>query len=374
MEGERKEKKGFQPTIPVRVGRLASTTDAPSIATPITGDSMRGLIASPTPSLSSLPSLSSTHTPSLSSHTHPINPSAATIAAAPNAAAAKPKFAPTIPARRKKPQDDSPLVPDDVVLEQERKPREPRQPKDRDPTKRKPQDMAPVKVAFMGQSQGITKKSGGVGIVRGPSQTDPIPGAKDYGNQSQARVKSESGAAEVQEISDDAKPGLKVEESDPTAHTFRPVFFGADRIAEPRTNIKPDEEKTTESAKPFKEGSVYFFQMPTALPSKTIAQQPFYQTFEPPSNVEYTATSIEHRPLNNLTQFPAGMMGKLKVYRSGRMMMKIGDISYDVTPGSSVHFFQKAVAISTEARQAIDIGPVEDRYVCIPDLDQLIIQ
>ncbi|OZJ05710.1 hypothetical protein BZG36_01423 [Bifiguratus adelaidae] len=71
---------------------------------------------------------------------------------------------------------------------------------------------------------------------------------------------------------------------------------------------------------------------------------------------------------------PDGLIGKLVVFKSGKVKMKFGDVLLDVTSGSECAFLQNIVALDTSNRQAFVMGNVERRFVCMPDVEWLLTQ
>ncbi|KAL6541722.1 hypothetical protein OROGR_011208 [Orobanche gracilis] len=82
-----------------------------------------------------------------------------------------------------------------------------------------------------------------------------------------------------------------------------------------------------------------------------------------------------HHPSRNgcsLEDLPEGYMGKMLVYKSGAVKLKLGDLVYDVSPGSDCSFAQSVMAIDTANRQCCEMGEVNKRAVVTPDIDYLI--
>ncbi|KAJ4956588.1 hypothetical protein NE237_013371 [Protea cynaroides] len=71
----------------------------------------------------------------------------------------------------------------------------------------------------------------------------------------------------------------------------------------------------------------------------------------------------------SLEELPPGFMGKMLVYKSGATKLKLGDILYDVSPGSNCVFDQDVVAINTEDKSCCLLGPLDKHAVVTPDVD-----
>ncbi|KAK4431666.1 DNA-directed RNA polymerase III subunit RPC4 [Sesamum alatum] len=74
----------------------------------------------------------------------------------------------------------------------------------------------------------------------------------------------------------------------------------------------------------------------------------------------------------SLEELPEGCMGKMLVYKSGAVKLKLGDILYDVSPGSDCTFAQSVMAIDTTNRDCCDLGALNKRAVVTPDIDFLV--
>ncbi|KAB2049962.1 hypothetical protein ES319_A13G212700v1 [Gossypium barbadense] len=73
-----------------------------------------------------------------------------------------------------------------------------------------------------------------------------------------------------------------------------------------------------------------------------------------------------------LTELPAGLMGKMLVYKSGAVKLKLGDTIYDVNPGLSCVFAQDVVAVDTAKKQCCVVGEVNKHVVVTPDMDSVL--
>ncbi|KAF9354757.1 hypothetical protein BGX34_010835 [Mortierella sp. NVP85] len=67
-----------------------------------------------------------------------------------------------------------------------------------------------------------------------------------------------------------------------------------------------------------------------------------------------------------------GRIGRLLVYKSGKIKMQIGDIIMDVSQGSECSFLQEIVAVDSNDKQAFVMGGVSKRLVCVPNLTHLL--
>ncbi|CAN6640059.1 hypothetical protein TRVA0_018S00254 [Trichomonascus vanleenenianus] len=69
---------------------------------------------------------------------------------------------------------------------------------------------------------------------------------------------------------------------------------------------------------------------------------------------------------------PEGLAGKLRVHKSGRVTMKIGDIVMDVSQGADCNFLQDVVIMDKEEKKAYQIGQIAKRLVVSPDVNSIL--
>uniref|UniRef100_A0A0D9W4B8 RNA polymerase III subunit C4 n=1 Tax=Leersia perrieri TaxID=77586 RepID=A0A0D9W4B8_9ORYZ len=127
------------------------------------------------------------------------------------------------------------------------------------------------------------------------------------------------------------------------------------------------------------EPQLLFFQMPASLP---LPKQPdsVANTDRGTEGAEPASTSskVMHptRPstllCSKLTELPGGFMGKILVYKSGKVKMKIGDTLFDVSPGSNCMFVQEVAAINTREKHCCTLGEISKRAIVTPDVEHLL--
>jgi DNA-directed RNA polymerase III subunit RPC4 len=61
-----------------------------------------------------------------------------------------------------------------------------------------------------------------------------------------------------------------------------------------------------------------------------------------------------------------GQVGKLRVHRSGKVTMKIGNVVMDVSRGSQTGFLQEVLLVDTKQNQGYLVGHLEDKVVVTP--------
>lgn len=139
-----------------------------------------------------------------------------------------------------------------------------------------------------------------------------------------------------------------------------------------------------EDAVPEIEQKLFFFQMPVLAPSfepapdfpaheddvdmtLTTSQPSSRSTApKPPSGVEAEAED----PF--FSQFPAGCAGKLRLHKSGKLTMLLGNIVMEVSQGTEAKFLQDIVAFEPEDQKAHLIGQVTRKMIVAPDIDALL--
>ncbi|XP_055807590.1 uncharacterized protein LOC129876233 isoform X2 [Solanum dulcamara] len=74
----------------------------------------------------------------------------------------------------------------------------------------------------------------------------------------------------------------------------------------------------------------------------------------------------------NLNELPMGHMGKMLVYKSGAVKLKLGETLFNVSPGMDCSFAQDVVAVNTEEKYCSNIGELTKRIIITPDVDSLL--
>ncbi|XP_049403788.1 uncharacterized protein LOC125867361 isoform X2 [Solanum stenotomum] len=74
----------------------------------------------------------------------------------------------------------------------------------------------------------------------------------------------------------------------------------------------------------------------------------------------------------SLNELPAGFMGKMLVYKSGAVKLKLGETLFNLSPGMDCSFAQDVVAVNTEEKYCSNIGELTKRIIITPDVDSLL--
>ncbi|RLM64265.1 hypothetical protein C2845_PM16G06070 [Panicum miliaceum] len=110
------------------------------------------------------------------------------------------------------------------------------------------------------------------------------------------------------------------------------------------------------------ESQLLLVQLPCSLP---LPMQP-QSVSEPNKGSKETGEGMK------LKELPAGYMGKILVYRSGKVKMKIGDTLFDVSSGSDCKFVQEVAAINTREKHCCTVGEISKRAVITPNIGCLL--
>ncbi|CAH9098022.1 unnamed protein product [Cuscuta europaea] len=171
-----------------------------------------------------------------------------------------------------------------------------------------------------------------------------------------------------------------------------PEILDKAEFGEAARNMKYDESKIRASSElgllDGDEARLIFFQLPNNLP---LRRRDMGVQFKLPSakgkEVVEAPTSakgkekVENQTADqrsstdkgcSLNELPSGHMGKMLVYKSGAVKMKLGDILYDVSPGTQISCPQDVVAINTMDKSCSKVGDVETHAVVTPDVDLLL--
>ncbi|GMI95362.1 hypothetical protein like AT5G09380 [Hibiscus trionum] len=114
---------------------------------------------------------------------------------------------------------------------------------------------------------------------------------------------------------------------------------------------------------------MFFFQLPINLPiPKQSASRKGKEKVEKSVSSERAAALKNSRRLEEL---PAGHVGKMLVYKSGAVKLKLGETVLDVSPGIGGVFAQNVVAINTGDKQCCIIGELGRKAIVTPDFSSL---
>ncbi|XP_016509974.2 uncharacterized protein LOC107827370 [Nicotiana tabacum] len=112
------------------------------------------------------------------------------------------------------------------------------------------------------------------------------------------------------------------------------------------------------------EEKMFFIQLPTAMPmlKQSVKTEGSEASSSRPSKVK----------AYSMNELPRGFMGKMLVYKSGAVKLKLGETLYDVSPGMDCAFAQDVVAVNTEEKHCSNIGELTKRIIVTPDVDSIL--
>ncbi|XWS51582.1 hypothetical protein CRYUN_Cryun12cG0189100 [Craigia yunnanensis] len=115
---------------------------------------------------------------------------------------------------------------------------------------------------------------------------------------------------------------------------------------------------------------MFFFQLPNKLPILKRSA-----STKGKEKAENSVSSERFGALKKgcqLEELPAGYMGKMLVYKSGAVKMKLGETLYDVSPGSDCVFAEDVAALNTTEKQCCVVGELGKRVVVTPDISSVL--
>ncbi|KAH9670779.1 RNA polymerase III RPC4 [Citrus sinensis] len=115
------------------------------------------------------------------------------------------------------------------------------------------------------------------------------------------------------------------------------------------------------------EPNMIFLQLPPTLPLKKQPATGNERQVTESSSKHEGATAKEKT--SSLSELPGAFMGKLLVYRSGAVKLKLGETVYNVTPGMDCMFAQDVVVINTAEKHFCVAGELNKRAILSPDVD-----
>lgn len=124
------------------------------------------------------------------------------------------------------------------------------------------------------------------------------------------------------------------------------------------------------------EPQLFLVQFPSSLPLprevESVAEADMDTSEGTESNENEKKSTHESIHGCKMKDLPGGLMGKVLVYKSGKVKMRLGDALFDVSAGLDCAFAQEAVAINTKKKHCCSLGEVSKRVVVTPDVDYLV--
>merc|ERR1711920_402112 len=111
------------------------------------------------------------------------------------------------------------------------------------------------------------------------------------------------------------------------------------------------------------ENQCFLMQLPTVLPELLDQWQEVQREHEDAATAGAGST---------ITRLPDGQLGKLRIYKSGKVVMEIGGMPFCVDQGCESSFRQDLACVCPEAKEMTSLGKIEKRVVLTPDIDAMV--
>ncbi|KAJ8022636.1 DNA-directed RNA polymerase III subunit RPC4 [Holothuria leucospilota] len=157
----------------------------------------------------------------------------------------------------------------------------------------------------------------------------------------------------------------------------KPKIFTKVKGSEPKKSTLP-----LFSRRDALEGKLLFFQLPDSLPAlpptededrslRGRSQEVQGTSSQGTPEVQSQKTVKNECTLNDL---PAGFLGKIRIRKSGKTELRLGNITLDVSVGTPCGFLQDVVSVKNvqDHQEIINLGPVKHRIICTPNLMSLL--
>ncbi|CAO3625100.1 unnamed protein product [Cunninghamella echinulata] len=87
------------------------------------------------------------------------------------------------------------------------------------------------------------------------------------------------------------------------------------------------------------------------------------------------ATLEEQMKSMDLEDMPDGQIGKIVIYKSGKMKLKIGNVLLDIEQGMRSSFLENVMVVDTSnetSKKAVELGHIVQKFTCAPNMDALL--
>ncbi|WCJ42775.1 RNA polymerase III RPC4 [Euphorbia peplus] len=115
------------------------------------------------------------------------------------------------------------------------------------------------------------------------------------------------------------------------------------------------------------DATMFFLRLPPALPNIKRSA-----TADVHGVNEKSVTPKEHGVEKSEDYLPGGIMGKMLVYRSGAVKLKLGDTLFDVSPGMDRVFAEDVTYVNTAEKRYTIVSEINKRATITPDVDAII--
>ncbi|XP_055960457.1 uncharacterized protein LOC126670056 isoform X2 [Mercurialis annua] len=144
-----------------------------------------------------------------------------------------------------------------------------------------------------------------------------------------------------------------------------PAILDAEEFGEAFDDVEYDENSINAAAdlglmEENVEPSMLFLQLPPTVPM-----------------VKQSATAADGHNVNGgktckLEDSPGGYMGKMLVYKSGAVKLKLGDTLFDVSPGLDCAFAQDVAVVDTTQKHCCAVAEIDKHVIVTPNVDSII--
>ncbi|XP_052756609.1 DNA-directed RNA polymerase III subunit RPC4 isoform X2 [Galleria mellonella] len=182
-------------------------------------------------------------------------------------------------------------------------------------------------------------------------------------NQTKSTVKVKQEVAIKSEPGDDVDCAMAIEDKKPFVDIKQEVFENTDVV-----NLLKSDQPT-----------LILLQLPDTLPGRGGSMEDNAprrkQTDQPCTS---TGESKEEKPVDNrcrLADLEEGRIGKLRVHRSGRVSLALGDTIFEVYSGTKPAFYQEVVSVAVDdaSRSAnmVALGPLQHKLNLVPNWESM---
>mmetsp|Transcript_11266 Transcript_11266/g.39954 ORF Transcript_11266/g.39954 Transcript_11266/m.39954 type:complete len:358 (-) Transcript_11266:116-1189(-) len=116
------------------------------------------------------------------------------------------------------------------------------------------------------------------------------------------------------------------------------------------------------------EDKFFLIQLPSVLPELVDATEEIGRE----DGEDAPASSSGAALAPTLARLPDGKIGKLKIYKSGKVRMEIGGVPFCVDQGAQTFFQQEIGCVCPLAKEYVNLGSIQNRVVLTPDVGALL--
>ena len=162
-----------------------------------------------------------------------------------------------------------------------------------------------------------------------------------------------------------------IKKKDPDSYVPILLPFGLNK--EETNNKKTTKDEIYLNDNELNENNIFVIQFPKQIPIKSEDQEK--QKMEENNNDEpmYDDNGYLIQPefKNVFKEIPKySNLGKLKIFKSGKVKMEFGNVLFDVIPGSFIKFAQQASIIKKDNKQTFLLGKINSKkLIVIPEID-----